>query len=160
MANLPQAPMVTRKPGEPSAIQALNMDGAQDTRPELKPVGPPAVAGLNHMLADRFGRLQQAVKAHGGTLYVFSGARDHQQQAQMLQDATSKYGSEKEARKYVAPPGKSDHDHHAGVARGIGDGAIAVDVRGDLAIAHKLAPHFGLEFSGKTPWHVKIAGVK
>ena len=118
------------------------------------------MSGLNHMLADRFQRLQKAVEAHGGMLYIFSGARHPHQQAAMLRDAVGKYGSVAEAKKHVALPGKSDHDPSAGVSMGLGDGAIGADLRGDLAIAHKLAPHFGLEFDKKTPWHVTIAGVK
>lgn len=158
-AGLPQAPMVARQPGDPSVADALGIQGAQDLRPQNQPIGPPATAGINHMLVDRFSRLQAAVEAHGGTLYMYSGARDIQQQGKLYQDAVSKYGGEKEARKYVKPPGKSDHDPHAGVALGIGDGAVGVDVRGDLAIAHKLAPHFGLEFDKKQAWHMRIAGV-
>jgi hypothetical protein len=152
--------MVQRGPGDPSVADALNIQGAQDNRPEVQPIGPKPVAGLNHMLADRFARLQKAVEAHGGQLYIYSGSRNHQQQAQLYQDAVSKYGSEREGKKRVAPPGKSDHDPNAGLQHGIGDGAIGADIRGDLAIAHKLAPHFGLEFSQKTPWHVAIAGLK
>lgn len=161
--NLPQAPMqqAPQQGGLPAPDPAaMAVDGAVDTTPPGPVEGPPPVAGMNHMLADRFGRLQKAVEAHGGMLYVFSGARDHRQQHQMYQDAVGKYGSEQEAKKRVAVPGKSDHDPHAGVALGIGDGAIGIDLRGDLAIAHKLAPHFGLEFDKKTPWHIKIAGIK
>lgn len=166
--DLPQADMQQAPPdgqGLPTPDEHLpadpmNIQGAVNTDPEASPEGPPAVGGLNHMLADRFGRLQQAVEAHGGTLYVYSGARDKHQQAQLYRDAVGKYGSEQEAKKRVSPPGKTDHDPHAGLALGIGDGAIGMDLRGDLAIAHKLAPHFGLEFSKKQPWHVSIAGIK
>jgi len=152
--------MIQRQQQGLNIADALNIEGAQDLRPQSKPIGPPPVGGLNHMLADRFGRLQKAVEAHGGTLYLYSGARDQRQQAALYQDAVSKYGSEAEAKKRIAPPGKSDHDPNAGLPLGIGDGAIGMDVRGDLAIAHKLAPHFGLEFNKKTPWHLSIAGVK
>jgi hypothetical protein len=152
--------MMQRGAGSPSVADALSIQGAQDNRPEVKAIGPKPVGGLNHMLADRFARLQQAVEAHGGQLYIFSGARDHSQQAQLYQDAISKYGSEREAKKRVAAPGKSHHDPNAGLQQGVGDGAVGADVRGDLAIAHKLAPHFGLEFDKKTPWHMSIAGVK
>jgi D-alanyl-D-alanine carboxypeptidase len=166
--DLPQADMQQAPPPEqglPTPDDAIpqnpmDVQGAQQTMPEAQPSGPPAVGGLNHLLADRFGRLQQAVKEHGGMLYIYSGARDHDQQHQLYKDAVGKYGSEAEAKKHVSPPGKTDHDPHAGLALGIGDGAIGVDIRGDLAIAHKLAPHFGLEFSKKQPWHMNIAGIK
>jgi hypothetical protein len=93
-------------------------------------------------------------------LYIYSGARHPHHQAQLFRDAVGKYGSVQEAKKHVALPGKSDHDPGAGLSLGLGDGAIGVDVRGDLAIAHKLAPHFGVEFSKKTPWHMTLSGVK
>jgi hypothetical protein len=157
-----QAPQEGGLPTPDEAVpqDPTQIEGAVDTDPGVQSEGPPPVGGLNHMLADRFGRLQQAVEAHGGNLYIYSGSRDKHAQAQLYRDAVGKYGSEQEAKKRVSPPGKSDHDPHAGLALGIGDGAIGVDIRGDLAIAHKLAAHFGLEFSKKHPWHVSIAGVK
>lgn len=158
----PQGDMQQRPPDPAGVRDALSVQGAQDNRPDpgQPTMGPPPVAGLNAVLVDRFSRLQKAVEAHGGMLYLYSGARDHRQQNQLYQDAVSKYGSEREAKKRVAPPGKSDHDPNAGLAFGIGDGAIGADIRGDLAIAHKLAAHFGLEFDKKTPWHMRIAGLK
>ena len=144
-------------PEDPSQIEGADVEPPEG---QAQSQGPSSVGGLNHMLADRFGRLQKAVQAHGGMLYIYSGARDKHSQAQLLRDAVGKYGSVQEAKKHVALPGKSDHDPGAGLSLGIGDGAIGVDIRGDLAIAHKLAPHFGLEFDKKKPWHMRIAGVK
>ena len=93
-------------------------------------------------------------------LYIFDGARTAHAQGKLLRDAVGKYGSLQEAKKQVALPGKSDHDPNAGLKYGIGEGAIGADLRGDLAIAHKLAAHFGLEFDTKKFYHVKIAGLK
>jgi len=162
MPQAPPSPGGLPTPQDVMPSDPTKIEGAQVQPPDgqAQPSGPPAVGGLNAMLADRFSRLQKAVEAHGGMLYIYSGARSPHQQAQMLQDAVGKYGSVQEAKKHVSLPGKSDHDPGAGVALGLGDGAIGADLRGDLAIAHKLAPHFGLEFNKKHPWHVTIAGVK
>jgi hypothetical protein len=78
----------------------------------------------------------------------------------LFQDALRKYGDEKTAMKYVKLPGKSAHDPQFGLAKGLGLGGLAVDIRGDLHIAHKLAPQFGVEFPHSThPWHMEMAGI-
>jgi hypothetical protein len=44
---------------------------------------------------------------------------------------------------------------------GLGDGAVASDLRGDLAMAHKLAARYGLAFPlGNEAWHVELAGIR
>lgn len=122
--------------------------------------GEEPVGGMNAEFARRFGDLQAAVRQSGGDLYIFSGARDPQQQAEMFNDAVRKYGDEKEARKRVKEPGKSSHDPSYGVPLGLGQGALGADLRGDLAIAHKLGPRFGIVFPDKnSPWHAELAGL-
>jgi len=123
--------------------------------------GTPAVGGLNAEFARRFGLLQKAIQHAGGSLYIYSGGRDAKQQAVLYQNALKKYGSESVARKWVAPPGKSNHDTHAGLKYGLGDGAVASDLRGDLAMAHKLAARYGLVFPlGNEAWHIELAGIR
>lgn len=123
--------------------------------------GQPAVGGLNAEFARRFKLLQAAVQQAGGELYIYSGGRDAEHQAQLYQAALRKYGSESEARKWVAPPGKSNHDTHAGLKYGLGDGAVASDLRGDLAMAHKLAAKYGLVFPlANEAWHIELAGIR
>lgn len=135
--------------------------GAPDQQPQGMPLkGRPPVGGLNPDFAHRFVQLQKAVREAGGDLYVFSGARDKQHQQQLFEAAVGKYGDPKVAQKHVKPPGKSSHDPAYGAMRGLGMGAVGVDIRGDLAIAHKLAPQVGLEFPNKDqPWHLEMAGI-
>jgi hypothetical protein len=122
--------------------------------------GRPPVGGLNPDFAHRFIQLQNAVREAGGDLYIFSGARDQDRQGKLFQEAVAKYGDPKVAMKHVKPPGKSAHDPQYGASRGLGMGSVGVDIRGDLAIAHKLAPQFGIEFPNQThPWHMEMAGV-
>jgi Transglycosylase SLT domain/D-alanyl-D-alanine carboxypeptidase len=123
--------------------------------------GTPAVGGLNADFAARFAKLQAAVKSAGGDLTIYSGGRSAEKQAGLYQNALKKYGSESEARKWVAPPGKSNHDTHAAQKYGLGDGAVASDLRGDLAMAHQLAPKFGLVFPlSNEAWHIELAGIR
>jgi hypothetical protein len=160
---LPEGTPTMRLPGQPTVADALNMEGAQDLSPQpgVKIAGAPAIGGMNPLFLQRFAALQKAVRAHGGDLDMFSGARDDETQAKLFMDAVAKYGTEALAKKFISPPGKSHHHPNAGLQFGVGDGAVGADLRGDLAIAHKLAPHFGVEFGDKNnPWHVALAGLK
>jgi hypothetical protein len=58
----------------------------------------------------------------GLTLQIFSAYRDVETQARLYKKALEKYGTEQEARKWVAKPGSSAH--HTG-------GAIDVSIKGD-----------------------------
>lgn len=93
-------------------------------------------------------KLQQLIKASGGKIYVVSGYRSPERQQQLFNAAVKKYGSAAAARKWVAPPGKSNHNH-----------GVAADLGGDLKLAHKLAAQFGLRFPmGHEPWHIEPVG--
>lgn len=117
--------------------------------------------GLNAQFSQRITALIKAVRAAGGDLSIYSAGRSDEEQAQLYQAALQKYGDESEARKWVAPPGKSHHSLSAGKQYGLGQGALAADMRGDLAIAHKLAPRFGLVFPlSNEAWHIEYAGIR
>jgi hypothetical protein len=116
--------------------------------------------GLNPAFEERFTALRQAIREQGGDLYIFSGPRNKEEQQQLLKETAGKYGDMKEAMKRVKPPGKSTHDPEYGIPLGLGPGALGADIRGDLHLAHKLGPHFGLVFpSQQQPWHMEYAGV-
>jgi Transglycosylase SLT domain/D-alanyl-D-alanine carboxypeptidase len=147
------------QPKGPAFQEAMKIPGAQDNVPQY-PVNSNTVGGLNMNFHSRLDQLIKAVRAAGGKIWVTSGARDPIEQAKLYQAALAKYGNEKEARKHVAPPGKSMHDTHAGLKHGIGDGALAVDLGGDLKLAHELAVKFGLYFPmDYEPWHIQLPGV-
>ena len=102
--------------------------------------------GMNRDFASR---LQQLVEASGGRIRMTSGYRSEQRQKQLFDAAVKKYGSVAAARKWVAPPGKSNH------GRG-----IAADLSGDLKLAHRLAGQYGLHFPMSwEPWHIEPVGV-
>lgn len=121
---------------------------------------PETDTGLNPAFEERFTALRQAIREKGGDLYIFSGPRNKEEQQALLKETAGKYGDMKEAMKRVKPPGKSTHDPEYGVPLGLGPGALGADIRGDLHLAHKLGPHFGLVFpSQQQPWHMEYAGV-
>jgi hypothetical protein len=106
------------------------------------------VDGLTDLKATRLSAFLQD-NPHG--VEIISGARSIERQQQLWNQALQKYGSEAEARKWVAPPGKSQHNH-----------GQAADLRykTDEARkwAHENAAKYGLAFPlGNEPWHVETA---
>lgn len=92
-------------------------------------------------------QLQALINASGGKLYLESGYRSVEEQQRLWDAAVQKYGSADAARKWVAPPGHSNHNKGA-----------AGDLGGDLELAHQLAPQFGLVFPmDYEPWHVELS---
>lgn len=90
-------------------------------------------------------RLNQMIQASHGALYITSGYRDDALQAKLYADAIKKYGSPEAASKWVAPPGHSNHNK-----------GLAADLGGDMAVAHQLAPLFGLYFPMSWEnWHIE-----
>ncbi len=93
-------------------------------------------------------QLQALIAASGGRIRIESGYRSIEQQTRLWNEAVARYGSPEAARKWVAPPGKSNHNHGA-----------AADLAGDLELAHQLAPQFGLVFPmDYEDWHIELAG--
>ena len=108
------------------------------------------VKGLNAAFNSQ---LQRMIKDSGGRIKVNSGYRSPERQAQLFAAAVKKYGSEKAARKYVAPPGRSNHNHGLAADLGYtGDGE---------QWAHANAGRYGLVFPmGHEPWHVEPVGAR
>ncbi len=103
--------------------------------------------GLNPVFSDA---LQRLIAASGGRIRLESGYRSVETQTRLWNDALAKYGSVEAARKWVAPPGKSNHNKGA-----------AGDLAGDLELAHQLAPQFGLSFPMSwEPWHIEMASTR
>lgn len=106
--------------------------------------------GLDPLFA---AKIQALVAASGGKVTIESGFRSVERQSQLWNNAIAKYGSAAAARKWVAPPGKSNHNKGNAVDLGGGPDAIR--------LAHQLAPQFGLAFPmGHEPWHVEPAGYR
>lgn len=103
--------------------------------------------GLGRMLADMPPELR-------GQITIKSGFRTPERQAQLWQEALQKYGSAEAARKWVAPPGRSQH--------GFGNaGDLAFGSDAARQWAHANAAKYGLAFPlGNEPWHIEAAGAR
>lgn len=87
-------------------------------------------------------------------LRVSSGYRSPERQSQLYDAALAKYGSPEAARKWVAPPGRSNHNH-----------GYAADLKylspDAMKWARANAGQFGLAFPlGNENWHIELAGVR
>jgi hypothetical protein len=108
------------------------------------------VSGLSGDFQGRLSRMFSEMPPElRGQMRINSGARSVERQAQLYADAVRKYGSPTAARKWVAPPGRSRHNH--GVAADLHYGNDAV-----REWAHQNASKYGLRFPmGHEPWHVE-----
>lgn len=97
------------------------------------PQGAPAASGSGGFDPAFETALNQMVAASGGRVWVTSGYRSPEHQAELFAAAVKKYGSEAAARKWVAPPGKSQHNM-----------GVAADLGGDLEWVRQNAARFGL----------------
>lgn len=102
---------------------------------------------LEKMLAD-------LPKELAGKITINSGYRSNERQTQLWQEALQKYGSVAEARKWVAPPGNSQHNK--GNAADLGYGSDAA-----RQWAHDNASKYGLQFPlGNENWHIEDADAR
>lgn len=107
----------------------------------------PAQASGEGMNPDFQSRLNAMVQASGGRLSITSGFRSNAEQQKLWNDAVRKYGSPEAARRWVAPPGSSNHEK-----------GVAADLSGDLRWAHEHAAEFGLQFPlSNEAWHIEPA---
>jgi hypothetical protein len=83
---------------------------------------------------------------------IYSGHRSVERQGQLWADALRKYGSPQAARKWVAPPGRSRHNHGTAADLRYADD----DVK---AWVHANAKNYGLHFPMRhEPWHIEPMG--
>ncbi len=90
----------------------------------LSDVGPYRKTGrvvqMRREAAEAFNKMAEAAKADGVHIIPISGFRSVAHQEQLWARDIKRYGSEKAAAKWVAPPGHSEH--HTGWALDLGDG--------------------------------------
>lgn len=113
------------------------------------------IEGLEVGFAQQVHRMLLALPAHlKGKVTITSAYRSVQAQEQLWRDAVAKYGSEAAARKWVAPPGRSNH------GRGL---AIDLNYASNEARrwVHDNAAAFGLAFPlAHENWHIEPAGLR
>lgn len=94
------------------------------------------------------------------TLGIVSAYRSPERQAELFSAAVAKYGSEAAARKWVAPPGRSKHNHGDAVDLGFGPKGTP-EYQAAVKYAHENAQKYGLSFPmGHEPWHVEPIGAR
>jgi hypothetical protein len=108
--------------------------------------------GFNSRFSDPLGNFLEAAEKAGHNISIYSGKRSDARQKQLFDAAVQKYGSVKEARRHVAPPGKSRHNL-----------GLAADLKYATpeakAWAHKHAKDFGLNFRMSwEDWHIEPLG--
>ena len=106
-------------------------------------------AGYDSTFERRLQTLLREVERRGGDFRVVSGFRSYPEQLRLWKAAVRKHGF-RGARAWVAPPGCSNHNR-----------GVAADLRGNLKLAHRLAPRMGLVFPmAREPWHVELRGIE
>lgn len=102
-------------------------------------------------LSNMFASAPPAIRSE---LRVFSGYRSPQRQKELWSQAVAKYGSAEAARKWVAPPGRSQHNH----GRAADLRYLSPEAR---SWVRENAPAHGLDFPlANEPWHVELAGAR
>jgi hypothetical protein len=110
------------------------------------------VNGLANEFSEKLARMIASMPADlKGAVTINSGFRSIERQQQLWLEALKKYGSPEVARKWVAPPGNSQHN--AGNAADLGYKSDAA-----RSWVHQNAGTFGLSFPmSHEPWHVEDA---
>ncbi|WKL42066.1 D-alanyl-D-alanine carboxypeptidase family protein [Sinorhizobium meliloti] len=89
-----------------------------------------------------------------GSVTINSGYRSIERQQQLWLDALKKYGSPEAARKWVAPPGNSQHNHGNAADLGYSSGQARQWM-------HANAGNFGLSFPlANENWHIEDADAR
>ncbi len=143
------------------ALSSLNIKSATDDPASYLSSVLASGKGASHvtgMQADFQKRLATMIasmpKELQGSVTVTSGFRSVERQQQLWLEALKKYGSPEAARKWVAPPGNSQHNR--GNAADLGYKSDA-----SRQWVHANASQFGLNFPmGHEPWHIEDASAR
>lgn len=113
------------------------------------------ISGMSSAFEGKLEKLLGSLpKEMAGQITITSGFRSVERQQQLWQQALEKYGSVAEARKWVAPPGNSQHIK--GNAADLSYGSPAAK-----DWAHANAGKFGLQFPlGNENWHIEDADAR
>lgn len=99
-----QSLRVTTDASCPSPLISLGASALVESR-----TASGSVIDSNPLLLSRFEAARVAAEAEGVHLYITSGFRTRERQAELFENAIKKYGSESEAAKWVLPPAYSHH---------------------------------------------------
>lgn len=114
-----------------------------------------AISGMNPAFSSALQSLFMAAPDDvRSALRVNSGYRSNERQAQLWDEALAKYGTPELARKWVAPPGSSQHNH--------GNAADLKYLSPEAkAWARENAAAYGLSFPlNNEDWHIELASAR
>ncbi|MBW8285081.1 MAG: transglycosylase SLT domain-containing protein [Rhizobium sp.] len=115
------------------------------------------IDGLDDTFAVKISRmLESAPPEIKAGLGIYSGARSVDRQQELWDAAVKRYGSEAAARKWVAPPGKSFHNHGKAADLSFNGQSLKNAPPEVVQWVHDNAGKFGLKFPLKNEnWHVE-----
>jgi len=113
--------------------------------------------GLTDNFSQRLSQFIIDARTQGIDLNVGSGYRSYEKQKKLWEQALKKYGSPEKARKWVAPPGSSNHNK--GLAVDLSSSGLFLGKDKNVKAtewAHANAKKYGLNFRmGWEPWHIE-----
>ena len=120
---------------------------------------PGGIDGLDPTFRSNVAALIGAsAREFGGVMVIYSGYRSIEHQRRLYQDALARYGSEREARRWVAPPGASMHNFGLAVDLRHNGGRVEYGQRISNWMSANLA-RFGLVRPlSNEGWHVEPIG--
>lgn len=119
--------------------------------------GSSHIDDMDGAMADRLAAVfSQAPDYVREGLDVLSGKRSSERQEQLWAAALKKYGTADRARKWVAPPGRSQHEHGNAADLGWKGGKFSSAPPEVKKWVHANAGKFGLKFPlGNEDWHIE-----
>lgn len=133
----------------PIRQEIFDMGFSETLAPYLSEGKSDSHLNFNETIGGGLERLLSDAQAAGHDVSIYSGYRSLEHQERLWNDALERYGSPEAARRWVAPPGNSQHNH-----------GNAADLRygSDDAQAwvHANAGNYGLHFRmDHEPWHIE-----
>ena len=117
------------------------------------------ITGLQAQFADKLTALIQAAPSEvKAGLGVLSGYRTYEEQQRLWKDALDRYGSPGVARKHVAPPGSSQHNHGNAVDLSWNGNYFSKAPQSVQNWVHANLANYGLNLPmDYEPWHIEDA---
>ncbi|MDX8537070.1 D-alanyl-D-alanine carboxypeptidase family protein [Mesorhizobium abyssinicae] len=158
-------PSTSAEPAQPASGRSLGQAGPTRARAFLQSVsnkGPASVDNLDDSFATNLAAMMQdAPPEIRKGLGIYSGYRSPQRQAELFGAAVKKYGSVAAARRWVAPPGHSQHNAGHAVDLSYGGQSLSHAPQEVIDWVHENAGKYGLYFPMKhEPWHIEPMGTR
>lgn len=120
------------------------------------------VDGLDETFAQNLAAMiQDAPPGIREGLGIYSGYRSVERQRELWNDAVRRYGSAARARRWVAPPGRSNHNHGNAVDLSWNGQSLRHAPKHVKDWVHQNARKYGMHFPmGHEPWHIEPLGTR